>query len=221
MSGPNTFTSRILRRYRDAFSTRGFRTAALYSILFFAASTVVSFYAINYANAVASSYVTDIVLSNIPAFDVDGLFGYGTILLIVFILLVLLAYPKRIPFSLNAMAAFYIIRSAFTTLTHLGPFPTLPANGDWGVLLSHFLFGDDYFFSAHVGVCFLLALVFWEHKPLRYVFIAWSVYMAIVVLLGHYHYSIDVASAYFITYTIYILCERFFPVSLRMFNAPS
>jgi hypothetical protein len=218
MSGLNTFASRIVSRYRDAFSTRGFRAAALYSILFFAASTVVSFYAITYANAVASSYVTDIVLSNTPAFDVDGLFGYGTILLIVFITLLLLAYPKRIPFSLNAMAAFYIIRSAFTTLTHLGPFPTLPANGDWGTLLSHFLFGDDYFFSAHVGVCFLLALVFWHQKPLRYIFIAWSVYMAIVVLLGHYHYSIDVASAYFITYTIYILCERFFPASLRMFN---
>jgi hypothetical protein len=217
----NTFPSRVLRRYRDAFSTRGFRTAALYSILFFAASTVVSFYAISYANYAAGSYVTDIVLSNTPALDVDGLFGYGTILLIAFVTLLLLAYPKRIPFSLNAMAVFYIIRSAFTTLTHLGPFPGTVANGDWGVLLSHFLFGDDYFFSAHVGVCFLLALVFWRERSLRWVFLAWSAYMAIVVLAGHYHYSIDVASAYFITYTIYILSEKFFPESLRLFESAS
>lgn len=209
----------LLRRYRAHFAEREFRTALYSSLVFFAASVLVSFYAINYANEVASNAVTDIILSNIPAFDVDGLFGYGTILLIAFVALVLFTHPKRIPFSLNSMAAFYFIRSAFTSLTHLGPFPTLPPNGDWGTLLSHFLFGDDYFFSAHVGVCFLLALVFWRDKFLRYAFLAWSVFMSVIVLLGHYHYSIDVASAYFITYTIYVLCVKFFPKSLAIFNA--
>lgn len=188
------------------------------SSLFFLASVVASFYAINYANDVASNYVTDIFLSNTPALGVDGLFGYGTILLIAFIALLLFSHPKRIPFSLFAMGTFFFIRSAFTSLTHLGPFPTLPPNGDWGTLLSHFLFGSDYFFSGHVGICFLFALVFWRDTVLRYLFIAWSVYMSVIVLLGHYHYSIDVASAYFITYTIYVLCEKFFPTSLAIFH---
>lgn len=209
----------VVQRYRNYFSEREFRSELYSSILFFAASVIVSFYAINYANDVASNYVTDIFLSNVPVFGVDGLFGYGTIVLIVFTTLLLLTHPKRMPFTLNSLAAFYFIRSAFTSLTHLGPFPTLPPNGDWGTLLSHFLFGDDYFFSAHVGVCFLLALVFWREKVLRYVFLAWSAYMSVVVLLGHYHYSIDVASAYFITYTIYVLCERLFPKAFAIFNA--
>jgi hypothetical protein len=209
----------LVRRYTEAFSTHRFLSSSLLSIIYFAISVVISFYAINYANHVASNYVTDIVLSNIPAFDVDWLFAWGTILLIVFITLLVLAQPKRIPFTLNSMATFYIIRSAFTSLTHLGPFPTLPPNGDWGTLLSHFLFGSDYFFSAHVGVCFLMALLFWQDEVLRYLFIAWSAYMAVVVLLGHYHYSIDVASAYFITYTIYVLCVKFFPKSLAIFSA--
>jgi hypothetical protein len=209
----------LLRRYRTHFSEREFRRALVLSILFFAVSVVVSFYAINYANDVASNYVTDIVLSNTPAIDVDGLFGYGTILLIAFATLLVLSHPKRMPFTLFSLGTFYFIRSAFTSLTHLGPFPALPPNGDWGKLLSHFLFGSDYFFSAHVGVCFLLSLVFWDDKPLRYLFLAWSAYMAVVVLVGHYHYSIDVASAFFITYTIYTLCLRFFPKSLAIFNA--
>ena len=221
MESSGSFKGLITKRYREALSNREFRVSAVLSILFFFVSVVVSFYAINYANEVASNSVTDLILSNIPAFDVDGLFAWGTILLIAFITLLLLWNPKRIPFTLFSMGTFYIIRSAFTTLTHLGPFPTLPPNGDWGTLMSHFLFGDDYFFSAHVGVCFLMALIFWRVKPLRYIFIGWSVYMAIVVLLGHYHYSIDVASAYFITYTIYILCERSFTRSLAMFGSAS
>jgi len=209
----------LLRRYRDHFSKREFRILIVLSLIYFFASVVVSFYAINYANEVASNAVTDIILSNTPAFDVDGLFGYGTILLIAFITLVLLSHPKRVPFSLFSMGTFFFIRSAFTSLTHLGPFPTVPPNGDWGTLLSHFLFGSDYFFSGHVGICFLMALVFWKDEALRYLFIAWSIYMAVIVLLGHYHYSIDVASAYFITYTIYVLCVRFFPKSLAIFGS--
>ncbi|MDR3570794.1 MAG: phosphatase PAP2-related protein [Candidatus Pacebacteria bacterium] len=205
-------------RYRGYFSQRAFRSELYTSMLYFAASVVVSFYAINYANQVASNYVTDIVLSNIPAFDVDGLFGYGTILLIAFIALLLLSHPRRMPFSLYAMGTFFLIRSVFTSLTHLGPFPTLPPNGDWGTLMSHFLFGSDYFFSGHVGVCFLMALVFWEDKILRYAFLAWSLYMALVVLAGHYHYSIDVASAYFITYTIFSMSVYFFPKALAIFS---
>lgn len=209
----------LARRYRHYFSQRSYRTALFSSLMFFVASVAVSFYAINYANEVASSSVTDIFLSNIPAFDVDGLFGYGTIFLIAFITLLLWSHPKRLPFSLFSMGTFYFIRSAFTSLTHLGPVPTVAPNGDWGTLMSHFLFGSDYFFSGHVGVCFLFALIFWQDKVLRYLFLAWSLYMSVVVLLGHYHYSIDVASAYFITYTIYALCVKLFPKSLAIFNA--
>ena len=209
----------LIRRYRENFSRREFRTAFFLSFLCFAASVVVSFYAINYATESASNSVTDIILSNIPAFDVDALFAYGTLLLVAFMTLLLLTNPKRAPFALFAMATFFVIRSAFTSLTHLAPFPSIPPNGDWGVLLGHFLFGGDLFFSGHVGLCFLMALIFWRDKLLRYLFIAWSVYMSVVVLLGHYHYSIDVASAYFITYTIYVLCVKFFPKSFAIFNS--
>src|SRR6185312_727543 len=101
----------LWHRYRAHLSERDYRMALYSSLLFFAASVVVSFYAINYANEVASNYVADIVLSNFPAFDVDGFFGYGTILLIAFVTLLLLSHPKRIPFSLYSLGTFYYIRS--------------------------------------------------------------------------------------------------------------
>ncbi len=207
----------LLRRYRYYGAQKGYFSSALVAILYFCASVAVAFYALSYATERASNSVTDLILSNTPALDVDALFAYGTLLLIAYAALVLLAHPKRIPFALNCLATFYMIRSLFVTLTHIGPFPTQPPSGDWGTVLSHFLFSADLFFSAHTGVAFLLALVFWRDTVLRYTFLAWSLYMALVVLAGHYHYSIDVASAYFITFTIYKICEWLFPGSRALF----
>jgi membrane-associated phospholipid phosphatase len=62
-----------------------------------------------------------------------------------------------------------------------------------------------------------MALIFWREKGLRYLFILWSVYMGIVVLLGHLHYSIDVASAYFITYSIFCIAVWLFPKDHKLF----
>ena len=63
-----------------------------------------------------------------------------------------------------------------------------------------------------------MALVYWQRTWLRYIFLAWSVAFAITVLLGHIHYSIDVASAYFITYTIYQLAIWAFPREYALFH---
>jgi hypothetical protein len=207
----------LARRYRAHWSRKEFRSALYVSVLFFAAAVTVSFFAIQYATERASNAVADIILSNFPPLDVDVFFVFGTLLLIIFATLLAFAHPKRLPYMLNALALFYLIRSAFVTMTHLGPFPVPLDTTDWGTLAAHFLFGADRFFSAHTGVPFLLALIFWRETALRNIFFLWSVYMATVVLLGHYHYTIDVASAYFITYTIFILCERFFPKTRALF----
>jgi hypothetical protein len=117
--------------------------------------------------------------------------------------------PKRLPFTLKSLALFTLIRSAFIILTHLAPFPArvmLPTEN----LIDMFTFGGDLFFSAHTGGPFLMALIFWDHKYIRYICLAASVMFGVVVLLGHLHYSIDVFAAFFITYSIYCLSKYFF-----------
>jgi membrane-associated phospholipid phosphatase len=62
-----------------------------------------------------------------------------------------------------------------------------------------------------------LALIFWENKILRIVFLSFSIMFAIIVLLGHLHYSIDVLSAFFITFSIFHICKFLFKKDWQLF----
>ncbi len=206
---------RIQKSYHSHFTNRQFVVSFLVSFAALVVSLFVSFYASMYAAAAASNPVTDIVLSNIRVYDVDWAFIYGVLVFWIIAGVILLNEPRRIPFALKSIATFVIIRSIFITLTHIAVFPThdiIPTTG----FMSYFITADDLFFSAHTGLPFLLALIFWDEKILRYFFIISSIFFGAVVLLGHYHYSIDVAAAFFITYTIYHISERLFPKDLKL-----
>lgn len=206
----------VMRRWKHYAAQQEFRLAVLSSCVWLVGAYVVMLFAIQFATDHASNSVTDIVLSNIPVFDVDGLFVYGTFLFVAFVFYLCVAHPKRIPFTFRSLALFWIIRAGFVTLTHIAPF-AVQAPVDFGTTITSAFFGADLFFSGHTGAPFLLALIFWREAWLRYVFLASSVFFAVVVLLGHLHYSIDVASAYFITYTIFCICEWLFPRDRALF----
>ena len=202
-------------RYRDAFSDRGYVLALISSLLALLVSLAASSIAVVFSSHWASNGVTDLILSNTPKLDVDGIYVYGAILLIAFIAILCLAYPKRAPFTLFALSLFFIIRAIFVTLTHLGPFDPR-AQVDFGATIQRMFFGDDYFFSGHTGSPFLMALIYWRSLPLRAIFLTWSVFFGAVVLLGHLHYSIDVFAAFFITYCVYRMSVYFFPSALAL-----
>jgi membrane-associated phospholipid phosphatase len=87
--------------------------------------------------------------------------------------------------------------------------------------LNKLTFGGDLFFSGHTGLPFLMALIFWNHPRLRYTFIAASLIFGTSAILGHYHYSIDVFAAYFITYSIFHIARTMFRSDLRLFESTS
>lgn len=66
------------------------------------------------------------------------------------------------------------------------------------------------FFSGHTAIPFLGFLVFYEDKFMRYFCLAASVLMGATSLLTHQHYSIDVFSAFFITYATFKMGEWIF-----------
>ena len=208
---------KIVERYKLIFKQRYFLLSIFLSFLFLAISLLLSYQAKIYISSKVGFSVNDILLDNLPVMDVDGILNVGTIFFGFFMIYFLLIEPKKIPFTLKSLALFIFIRSIFISLTHIGP-PSSVLMLSPDDMMSRLLSGNDLFFSGHTGVPFLAALVFWNEKIIRYVSLAISVIFAVCVLLGHFHYSIDVFAAFFITYSIFCIAKEIFKKDLKLFK---
>ena len=206
--------------YKNYFSDKKFIYSLLGGCFFLFISLICQHYANAYTIRQASMPVTDVILSNTRVYDVGGIFVYGSVLLFLFVLGLCVLNVKYTPFIMKSVAFFTIIRAFFISLTHIRPYVAHASINS--IFFSHNVFsgiftGDGLFFSGHTGIPFLLALIFWKNKYLRIFFICFSVLFGFVVLLGHLHYSIDVLSAFFITYSIFDLCKYFFKKDWALF----
>lgn len=199
----------IIKRHKEFWSDKVFSGLAFDGILLLAASLVINYYTGTYASIRASNSVSDLFLDNLPILNVNFIFIDGFILFILFIAALLFHQPKKIPFLLKTAALFVFVRAIFMTLTHIGPFP-LQSPLETGDIVGKFIFSGDLFFSGHVGLSFLMALIFWPSARIRMIFIGLSVIFGAAALLGHLHYSIDVFAAYFITYSIFMISQKLF-----------
>lgn len=190
----------------------------VFSFALLVVSLIINFYAGQYALEEASNPVTDIVLSNIPVFDVSMAFIYGPVLFWALVVGLCISDTHRIPLVLKSVVLLMLVRSVFISLTHIGPFPER-MTVEFSYFSSFMTFGSDLFFSGHTAYPFLMSLIFWKNKNLRVLFFSFSLFFAIVVLLGHVHYTIDVVGAYFITHSIYHLSKRLFPKDHERFEA--
>ena len=205
----------IIDKNKKYWSQKEFIGSIIIGVLFLTASLFINYSAGNFATEKAGNGVADLFLDNVPLVDMGFLLVYGAIVVMFFILIILICEPRYFPFTLKAIAVFVAIRSIFIILTHIGPyyeFAPLPPNKLMGTIS----FGGDLFFSGHTGVPFLMALIFWRFKYLRFLFITLSVLAGLSVLLSHIHYSIDVVAAFFITYAIFEMAKNLFPKSYAL-----
>ena len=201
--------NKIFSKHRQFWSQKKFRYSAYLGFVFLVVSLFANYFANSYVAAKASIPVADIILDNIPVFDVDFFFQQGFLILCLIILVVLFYHPSKIPFAVKSIAVFIAVRSISITLTHLAT-PTDHTVLDLNNLFQRMTSGNDLFFSAHTGLPYLMALIFWSDKKLRYMFLGLSVFFGAVVLLGHLHYSIDVFAAYFITFGVFHITKKIF-----------
>ncbi len=208
----NFFTT-LLDNHKG-FWTREHRTNLLVSVVLLLVSFGVQRIADTYVANVKGTAVDDLILSHIPTLDVDMLIIWGSLLLPVIILLLVLQKPKYLNFALRSAALFIIIRSGLISLTHLGAHPrqlVLDIHSfGFGVYNILYNTSNDFFFSGHTGLPFLAGLVFWHEKPWRYLFFFASLLLGAAVLVAHIHYSIDVFAAPFMAYSIYAIAQRLF-----------
>ena len=197
--------------YRTIFRTK-LRSLITGAIMLFIALAYESF-ASSYSIRVAGPFVGDIILDNIPTFHLNFLIIEGALFAIIAIIALFLAKPRYFPFALKTVAIFIAVRAFMISATHIGIYPNqlVSDGGPLDIIAFRWLdLGAGYFFSAHTGLPLLIALIFWDERFWRYVFIALSLIFGVAVLMAHVHYSIDVFAAPFMTYSIFKLSQYLF-----------
>lgn len=209
---------RIIARHKYHWRQKDFLISFILGASLFAGSLIINHFASNYVDRRAGAYVQDIFLDNLPVVNVDWIINDGVIVFSLLIISYLFIHPKKAPFTFKSIALFIFIRSIFITLTHLGPAPS-QTYLDPNDLLIRLNAGYDKFFSAHTGLPFLLALIFWDNKIVRHISLAASIIFGASMLLGHLHYSIDVFAAFFITYTIFHMSQKLFAEDYKLLRS--
>ena len=209
---------KIILRHRYFWDQKIFRRSFIFGVFLLAVSLLFNHVTSIYVDHRAGPYVQDLLLDNLPVVNINWIINEGVLIYAAFMIFFIIIKPERITFVLKSLAIFIFIRAFFTTLTHLGPAPS-QTYLDPDDLLIKLNAGRDMFFSGHTGLPFLMALIFWnENKLVRDVSLAASVIFGSSVLLGHLHYSIDVFAAFFISYTIYHIAQKFFAKDFILFN---
>jgi hypothetical protein len=170
-------------------------------------SMLVSICAGYYATEKAGPYVGDLLLDNIPRYDVSILHTYLASIFWILLFFYLIKKRDQLAFIFSALSLFLIIRSAFVVMTHLGPPTNFLAEPVWPASL--YIHQGDLFFSGHAGAPFLLALLCWNNIVIRYLCLGASLVFGCIVLLGGIHYSIDVFASFFIAHSIYHISRRY------------
>lgn len=175
-------------------------------------ATLLSSFAVNntiskYVDHVQGRSVGDLILDNIPIYDLNFIFFWAVLLFWAGNIVYRLIFPKEFAFILVSMSLFVIVRCFFIALTHLGPPETLLVIPDE---LSYYSFNADLFFSAHVGTPFFYALLT-SVKKVKWTAVTYSILMVFIVLMSHGHYSIDVFASFFIAHSLSVLMLKIKP----------
>ncbi len=198
----------------------------LSGLLFLGFALVVKHFSDRYLSGLEGTAVEDVLLNWLPTLDIDFLMIQSAILLTLVTIGLFVIRPQYLPFGTKALATFLIMRSLFVTLTHLGLNPhqiQIDDTGGIGFWIYDLLYNsrNDFFFSGHTGIPFLMALIFWQEKIWRNFFFIMSFLFGVSVLIAHVHYSIDVFAAPFMTYSIFCLSRTLFPRDYSSFNCAS
>jgi formate-dependent nitrite reductase membrane component NrfD len=215
-----TFFEKHLIFWKD----RVIRRHVLVSVALFAVGMCLTYLATRYTNHHIGDVASDLLLDNLPVYQVGYIFFQGAFAFVVVVFGILFFEPKYIPFTLEASAIFFTVRSFFMVMTHLAPpsveyYNYIQHEHHAQEVLFTLSSGNDLFFSGHAGYPFLLALIFWNIKKVRIFFLMCSIVGSIVVILGHLHYSIDVFSAFFIAYGIFEFSKHLFKKEFALLHS--
>ena len=201
------------------FFTREHVRSLVNALILLALATIFQYYASAYVNRTPSNSVADLFLSNLPGVNLNFIIIEGAFAAIAISVILVVAKPQYLLFTLKAAAIFIATRAVFIAVTHIGIYPG-QINPDPAGIFDRTYTGlgleAGFFFSGHTGLPFLMALIFWDKKFWRYAYLVASIIFGIAVLFAHVHYTIDVLAAPYMAYGIYKMSQYFFAEDYKM-----
>jgi len=157
---------------------------------------------------------TDWVLRHLPLVNVLPILSWGWFALHLFAAWVaIMYYPKRMPFLMFMLGFYMVVRTLFVFLSPIGPPEGMVDMRERDIIFSRLLgkytFTNEFIFSGHTSIPFLFFL-FFEERFRKTVMLCGSLTMGLCVLLSHNHYTVDVLAAFPMSYSIYILADKWY-----------
>lgn len=214
---------KTLHHWKVLLQDRAFLWSLIFGIFILGSSILIDQSVSTYHDKHLYTSVGDLILNNIPTYNLEFLFFWGLYAIIVAIILYgAFIEPEMVPFGLKTFGILIIVRAGFIVLTYIGPPQGFYfADGEVGAnsLLKGMFFTNDLFFSGHTSLPFLAYLVYRKRIWFRILMMIGALTMGVTVLLMHIHYSIDVFAAFFITHGIYAFSNKIFnQLNLRFKN---
>jgi hypothetical protein len=197
----------------NGFFTKERRRSLWVGLFIFALAIVFQFYASAYVNRVSSNSVSDFFLNILPVVNLNWFIIEGAFVAILFSIILILAKPQYLLFTLKAVGIFIATRAVFIAATHIGIYPgqVNPDVGFFDNIYTGLGLEAGFFFSGHTGLPLLMSVIFWDEKFWRYAYMILGVLFGVAVLFAHVHYSIDVLAAPYMTYGTFKIAQYFFP----------
>ena len=203
------------------FWTREHVRSLVNALILLALATIFQYYASAYVDRTPGNPAVDLFLGILPVVNLNFLIVEGALAAIALSVILILAKPQYLLFTLKAGAIFIATRAMFIAVTHIGIYPGQinPDVGFFDRIYTGLGLEAGFFFSGHTGLPLLMALILWNKKFWRYAYIILSVVFGIAVLFAHIHYTMDVLAAPYMTYGIFKMSQYFFPEDYKMTEA--
>jgi hypothetical protein len=172
-----------------------------------------------YADHRALPKSSDWLLDRLPLVNVVPLLSWGWLVIHVYaVATALLYYPRKLPFLFFLLGVYLCVRTLYVFLSPIGAPEAILHMGELDLLFPMvagvYTFQNEFIFSGHTAMPFLFAL-FFETRAQKTLMLVGSAVMAVAVLLTRNHYTVDVISAWFMGYAIYVLSQRLYFQYLR------